>query len=196
MMTLLIVGGIVLLLVVIVAGIYNSLVIARNRYKNAYSQIDVQLKRRYDLIPNLVEAVKGYMTYERETLEAVIEARNSAVNASNNAAGNPGDPAAMKGLAGAEARLAGTLGRLFALAENYPDLKANENMLQLQEELFSTENRIAFARQAFNDAVMAYNTGCEKFPANLLIGTFGFGPAELLASTESPEERKAPKVSF
>ena len=175
---------------------YNGLVRLKNLLKEAWSGIDVQLKRRYDLIPNLVEAVKGYMTYERETLEAVIEARNSAVNASNNAAGNPGDPAAMKGLAGAEARLAGTLGRLFALAENYPDLKANENMLQLQEELFSTENRIAFARQAFNDAVMAYNTGCEKFPANLLIGTFGFGPAELLASTESPEERKAPKVSF
>ena len=128
--------------------------------------------------------------------QAVIESRNSAVTASQNVAGNPGDPAAMKELAGAEAQLAGTLGRLFALAENYPDLKANENMLQLQEELTSTENRIAFARQAFNDAVMAYNTGCEKFPANLIAGSFGFGSAELLASTESPEERKTPKVSF
>ncbi len=196
MTTLLILVGIVLLLVVVVAGIYNSLVTARNRYKNAYAQIDVQFKRRYDLIPNLVETVKGYMQYERETLQAVIEARNSAVAASKNAAGKPGDPKAMKELAGAETQLAGTLGRLFALAENYPDLKANENMLQLQEELTSTENRIAFARQAFNDAVMAYNTGCEKFPANLIAGTFGFGPAELLVSTELPMERKAPKVSF
>jgi len=196
MMTLLIVGGILLLLVVSVAGIYNGLVTSRNRYKNAFAQIDVQLKRRYDLIPNLVETVKGYIKHERETLEAVIAARNSAVSASKNAAGNPGDPAAMKALAGAEAQLTGTLGRLFALAENYPDLKANQNMLQLQEELSSTENRIAFARQAFNDAVMVYNTGCEKFPANLIAGPFGFGPAELLASTESPEERKAPKVSF
>ena len=196
MMTLLIVGGILLLLVVSVAGIYNGLVTSRNRYKNAFAQIDVQLKRRYDLIPNLVETVKGYIKHERETLEAVIAARNSAVSASKKAAGDPGDPAAMKALAGAEAQLTGTLGRLFALAENYPDLKANQNMLQLQEELSSTENRIAFARQAFNDAVMVYNTGCEKFPANLIAGPFGFGPAELLASTESPEERKAPKVSF
>lgn len=195
-MTLLIVGGILLLLVVITAGIYNGLVTSRNRYKNAFAQIDVQLKRRYDLIPNLIETVKGYIKHERETLEAVISARNRAVAAGKNAAGNPGDPAAMKALAGAEAQLTGTLGRLFALAENYPDLKANQNMLQLQEELSSTENRIAFARQAFNDAVMLYNTACEKFPANVIAGPFGFRPAELLASTESPEERKAPKVSF
>ena len=196
MITLIVIGGIILLLVVIVAGIYNGLVTARNRYKNAYSQIDVQLKRRYDLIPNLVETAKGYMKHERETLEGVIAARNSAVNANRQASGNPGDPAAMKALAGAEAALSGTLGRLFALAENYPDLKANENMIQLQEELTSTENRVAFARQAFNDAVTEFNTRCEKFPANLIAGSFGFHPAELLESTESPEERKPVKVSF
>lgn len=196
MITLFIIGGIVILLAVIVVGIYNGLVTARNRYKNAFSQIDVQLKRRYDLIPNLVETAKGYMKHERETLEAVIEARNSAVSASQQASGNPGDPQAMKGLAGAESLLSGTLGRLFALAENYPDLKANENMIQLQEELTTTENRIAFARQAFNDAVTAFNTSCEKFPANLIAGSFGFSLAELLEATESPEERKAVKVSF
>lgn len=196
MITLLIVVGIIVLLVIVVAGIYNGLVTARNRFKNAYSQIDVQLKRRYDLIPNLVETAKGYMKHERETLEAVVDARNSAIAASETASGNPGDPSAMQGLAGAEAMLAGTLGRLFALVENYPDLKANENMIQLQEELTSTENRIAFARQAFNDAVTLYNTGCEKFPANLIAGSFGFTAAELLASTETPEERKAVKVSF
>jgi len=196
MMTPLIVVGILLLLIVVVAGIYNSLITFRNRYKNAFAQIDVQLKRRHDLIPNLIETVKGYIKHERETLEAVIMARNSAVTASRNAAGNPGEPEAMKALAGAEAQLTGTLGRLFALAENYPDLKANQNMLQLQEELASTENRVAFARQAFNDAVMVYNTRCEQFPTNLIAGTFGFRPAELLAPTESPEERKAPKVSF
>ena len=191
-----VIGGIVLLLVVIMAGIYNGLVTGRNRYKNAYSQIDVQLKRRYDLIPNLVDTAKGYMKHERETLEGVITARNSAVNANRQASGNPGDPAAMKALAGAEAALSGTLGRLFALAENYPDLKANENMIQLQEELTSTENRVAFARQAFNDAVTEFNTSCEKVPANLIAGPFGFHPAELLESTESPEERKPVRVSF
>ena len=196
MLTLMVMGGITLLLVVMVAGLYNGLVTGRNRYKNAYSQIDVQLKRRYDLIPNLVETAKGYMKHERETLEAVITARNSALNANERASGNPGDPGAMKALAGAEAALTGTLGRLFALAENYPDLKANENMIQLQEELTSTENRIAFARQAFNDAVTGFNTSCEKFPANLIAGPFGFHPADLLESTESPEERKPVKVSF
>ena len=152
-----IIGGIILLAIIVVVGIYNSLVTLRNRYKNSFSQIDVQLKRRYDLIPNLVETAKGYMKHERETLEAVINARNSALTAHQKASGNPGDPAAMKDLASAEGVLAGTLGRLFALVENYPDLKANENMLQLQEELTSTENRVAFARQAFNNAVMAYN---------------------------------------
>lgn len=196
MTTLLIVGGIVLMLVVAVAGIYNGLVTARNRYKNAFSQIDVQLKRRYDLIPNLVEVAKGYMKHERETLEAVVEARNRALAASKTASGNPGDPSAMKGLAGAEAMLSGTLGRLFALAENYPDLKANQNMMALQEELTSTENRVAFARQAFNDSVTVYNTSCEKFPSNVIAGAFGFGQAELLESTETPRERKAVKVSF
>lgn len=196
MVTLIVIGGIILMLVVIVVGIYNGLVTGRNRYKNAYSQIDVQLKRRYDLIPNLVETAKGYMKHERETLEAVIAARNSAMSANQQASGNPGDPTAMKALAGAEAALTGTLGRLFALAESYPDLKANENMIQLQEELTSTENRVAFSRQAFNDAVTDFNTRCEKFPANFIAGPFGFHPAELLESTESPEERKPVKVSF
>lgn len=196
MIALIVIGGVLLLLIVVGAGIYNGMVTARNRYKNAFSQIDVQLKRRYDLIPNLVETAKGYMKHERETLEAVIEARNRAMAASQHASGNPGDPAAMKTLAGAEAALTGTLGRLFALAENYPDLKASENMIQLQEELTSTENRVAFSRQAFNDAVTEFNTRCEKFPANLMAGSFGFHPAELLESTESPEERKAVKVAF
>ena len=177
-------------------GIYNGLVALRNQYKNAFAQIDVQLKRRYDLIPNLIETAKGYLKHERETLEAVVKARQNAVTASDAAAGNPGDPDAMKALTGAEAQLTGTLGRLLAVAENYPDLKANENMLQLQEELGSTENRIAFARQAFNDTVMAYNTKCESFPANIMAGMFGFKLAELLVSTESDEEKKAPKVSF
>lgn len=196
MMTLIVIGGIILVLVVIAAGMYNGLVTGRNRYKNAYSQIDVQLKRRYDLIPNLVETAKGYMKHERETLEAVVEARNRAMNASQQASGNPGDPEAMKNLAGAEAALTGSLGRLLALAENYPDLKASQNMIQLQEELTSTENRVAFSRQAFNDAVTEFNTLCEKFPVNLVAGSFGFHPAELLESTESPLERKPVKVSF
>jgi len=191
-----IIGGIILVVIITVAAIYNSLVTLRNRYKNSFSQIDVQLKRRYDLIPNLVETAKGYMKHERETLEAVINARNSALSASQKASGNPGDPAAMKDLAGAETLLTGTLGRLFALAENYPDLKANENMLQLQEELTSTENRVAFARQAFNDAVTAYNIACEKFPHSIIASMFNFSMAQLLESTEAPEERKAPKVSF
>ena len=196
MTAVIIIGGIILLVIISVAAIYNNLVTFRNRYKNSFSQIDVQLKRRYDLIPNLVETAKGYMKHERETLEAVINARNSALSASQKASGNPGDPAAMKDLASAETLLTGTLGRLFALAENYPDLKANENMLQLQEELTSTENRVAFARQAFNDAVTAYNIACEKFPNTIIAGMFNFSMAQLLESTEAPEERKAPKVSF
>jgi LemA protein len=196
MTAVIIIGGIILLVIIIVVAIYNSLVTLRNRYKNSFSQIDVQLKRRYDLIPNLVETAKGYMKHERETLEAVINARNSALSASQKASGNPGDPAAMKDLASAETLLTGTLGRLFALAENYPDLKANENMLQLQEELTSTENRVAFARQAFNDAVTAYNIACEKFPHSIIAGRFNFSMAQLLESTEAPEEKKAPKVSF
>ena len=196
MTAVIIIGGIVLLLIIIIVAIYNSLVTLRNRYKNSFAQIDVQLKRRYDLIPNLVETAKGYMKHERETLEAVIDARNSALSASQKASGNPGDPAAMKDLASAETLLTGTLGRLFALVENYPDLKANENMLQLQEELTSTENRVAFSRQAFNDGVTVYNTACEKFPHKIVAGMFNFSLAQWLESTETPEERKAPKVSF
>lgn len=196
MVPLLIFVGVLVLLAIVVGAMYNKLVAYRNRYKNAFAQIDVQLKRRYDLIPNLVETAKGYMSHERETLEAVINARNQASGAATKASGNPGDPAAMKELMVAEAGLTGSLGRLFALAESYPDLKANQNMLAIQEELTSTENRIAFARQAFNDGVTAYNTARETFPSNMIAGMFNFGPAELLQATESPEERKAVKVSF
>jgi LemA protein len=188
--------GIVVALVVWAIAIYNGLVALRNRFKNAFAQIDVQLKRRYDLIPNLVEVAKGYIKHERETLEAVIKARNSAQSAAQAAAAAPGNPAAMQGLGAAEGALTGVLGRMFALAEAYPDLKANTNMLSLQEELSSTENKVAFSRQAFNDAVMEYNTKRESFPDTIFAGMFGFGPAELLAATESAEERKAPKVSF
>jgi LemA protein len=176
--------------------IYNRLVALRNRYKNAFAQIDVQLKRRYDLIPNLVEAAKGYLAHERQTLEAVIAARGAAVTAAQRAAQAPGEPSAMTGLAQAEGALGGALGRLLAVFENYPDLKANQNILQVQEELTSTENKVAFARQGFNDAVMTYNTKRETFPDNVVAGLFGFKEAMLLESTESPEERKAPKVQF
>jgi LemA protein len=192
---LIVVGVVVVLFLFFVIGVYNTLVTLRNRYKNAFSQIDVQLKRRYDLIPNLVETAKGYMRHERETLEAVINARNSAVTASQRAAISPGDSAAMGGLNLAESQLSGALGRMFALAEAYPDLKANQNMLSLQEELTSTENKVAFARQAFNDAVTSYNTGIETFPSNLVAGMTGFAPAQLF-ETESPKEREAPRVSF
>ena len=188
--------GIVVALVVWAVAIYNGLVALRNRFKNAFAQIDVQLKRRYDLIPNLVEVAKGYLKHERETLEAVIKARNQAAAAAASAGANPGNPAAMQQLGAAEGALTGVLGRMFALAEAYPDLKANTNMLSLQEELSSTENKVAFARQAFNDSVMEYNTKRESFPDTIFAGMFGFGPAELLAATESAEERKAPKVSF
>ena len=191
-----IVLGIIVALAIWAISIYNGLVALRNRYKNSFSQIDVQLKRRYDLIPNLVETAKGYLKHERETLEAVIKARNQAVTAAQGAAANPGNPAAMASLGQAEGALSGVLGRLFALAEAYPDLKANQNMLAIQEELSSTENKVAFARQAFNDSVMEYNTKRESFPDNLFAGAFGFGAAELLAATESAEERKVPKVSF
>jgi LemA protein len=177
-------------------GIYNGLVARRNQYKNAYAQIDVQLKRRYDLIPNLVETAKGYLKHEREVLENVIQARGTAVNASQRAAAAPGDPAAMTGLAQAEAGLTGALGRLFAVAEAYPDLKANQTMAQLSEELTSTENRVSFARQAFNDAVTEYNVSREKFPGNIVAGSFNFQAAQLLESIDTPEERRAPKVSF
>jgi len=176
-------------------GLYNSLVSLRNRYKNAFSQIDVQLKRRYDLIPNLVETAKSYMRHERETLEAVISARNSALTASQRVAIAPGDSAAMNNLNLAESQLSGALGRLFALAEAYPDLKANQNLLALQEELTSTENKIAFARQSFNDAVMNYNTQIERFPNNLVAGSIGFAPAQLF-EVESPKERETPRVAL
>ncbi len=176
-------------------GGYNRLVALRNRFKNAYAQIDVQLKRRYDLIPNLVETAKGYIKHERGTLEAVIAARNAAASANVRAAQTPGDAAAMKELSGAETALTGTLGRLFALAEAYPDLKANTTMVSLMEELTSTENKVAFARQAYNDAVMNYNTVRETFPTNLIAAPFNFGPAELF-NIEKPEEKEAPKVSF
>ncbi len=180
---------------VFVASAYNKLVSLRNRYKNAYSQIDVQLKRRYDLIPNLVETAKGYIKHERGTLEAVTAARNAASAASAKVAVNPGDAASMKELIAAESTLSGTLGRLFAVAEAYPDLKANQTMMSLMEELTSTENKVAFARQAYNDAVMTYNTGREVFPSNLIAGTFNFGPAEPFI-IEKPAEKEAPKVSF
>ncbi|PSB10815.1 hypothetical protein C7B76_23860 [filamentous cyanobacterium CCP2] len=174
---------------------YNRLVTLRNRYKNAYNQIDVQLQRRYDLIPNLVETAKGYMKHERETLEAVITARNAALTASSRAAQRPGDAAAMQQLETAETALTGALGRLFVLSEAYPDLKADRTMTQLMEELTSTENRIAFARQAFNDAVTLYNTKREVFPSNIIAGMFNFTIADLLEAA-SPEVRSNPRVSF
>ena len=176
-------------------GIYNGLVTARNAFKNAFAQIDVQLTRRYDLIPNLVETAKGYLKHERETLEAVIQARAAAVSGLAAAKADPGNAAAMAQLGNAETGLAGALSRLMMVAEAYPDLKANQNMMQLTEELTSTENRIAFARQAYNDSVMAYNNMREVFPSNLVAGTFGFAPAALLEIT-APAQRQAPKVSF
>ncbi len=194
-MILIILGVVVLLAVFYAVGVYNSLVQLRNRFKNAFAQIDVQLKRRYDLIPNLVEVAKGYLKHERETLEAVIKARNHAAQAEARAAGSPADPGAIKGLVGAETLLTGAMTRFFALAEAYPDLKANQNMMQLTEELTSTENKVAFARQAYNDAVMAYNTRREQFPANIVAGVFQFLPAELFV-IENPAEKEAPKVSF
>jgi LemA protein len=178
-----------------VIGAYNALVTLRNRYKNAYSQIDVQLKRRYDLIPNLVETAKGYLQHERGTLEAVIAARNAAATANTRAAQNPGEASAMKDLSSAESALSGVMGRLFALAEAYPDLKANTTMMTLMEELTSTENKVSFARQSYNDSVMAYNTKREVFPTNIVAGSFNFAPAELFV-VDKPEEKEAPKVAF
>lgn len=177
-------------------GIYNKLVTLRNRYLNAFKQIDVQLKRRYDLIPNLVESTKGYLAHERGTLEEVIKARNTAFDASKVAAANPGDAAAMAGLMKAEGALSGIMGKLFALMEAYPNLKANETISQLMEEITSTENKISFARQAYNDDVAEYNIGREQFPNSIIAGSFNFQKAELLEAIESAEERKAPKVSF
>ena len=177
-------------------GVYNRLVTLRNRFKNAFAQIDVQLRRRYDLIPNLIESVKGYLQHERGTLEAVVQARGSALGAAQRAAAAPGERAAMQGLAQAEGALGGALGRLLAVFESYPDLKANQSIMLLQEELSSTENKIAFARQAYNDSVMQYNTKRESFPDTVFAGLFGFRAAELLQATESSEQRSAPKVSF
>ncbi|HVZ64274.1 MAG TPA: LemA family protein [Lacunisphaera sp.] len=199
MSAVLIVLGVLVVLAVVfglwLAGNYNNLVSLRNRFKNAFAQIDVQLKRRYDLIPNLVETAKGYLKHERETLEAVIAARNTAYAASKAAAANPADAAAMKGLLGAEAGLGGALSRLMVVAEQYPDLKANQNMMQLTEELTSTENKISFARQAYNDSVMVYNTTRESFPTNIIAGMFNFGEAQLF-QIENAAERNAPQVKF
>ena len=198
-MTAWIILGVLLFLVVAVAlyavGIYNSLVQLRNRFKNAFAQIDVQLKRRYDLIPNLVETAKGYLSHERETLEAVIQARNQASAAGSKAAESTEDPSAIKGLMGAETALSGAMTRFFALAEAYPDLKANQNMMQLTEELTTTENKISFSRQAYNDSVMVYNTRREQFPAVIFAGMLQFLPAQLF-EIEDEAEKAAPKVSF
>lgn len=196
MIILAIVGGIILVLVLMAISIYNNLVALNNRYKNAFSQIEVQLKRRYDLIPNLVETAKGYIKHERETLTAVIEARNQAVTSLKSAAAHLGDATAMQGLMGAESQLTGALGRIFALAEAYPDLKANQNMQQLSEEMTSTENKIAFARQAYNDGVMTYNTYRQSFPPILFAGVFGHGQDASLLDFQQPAINEVPKVSF
>ena len=195
MMAVLVLLFAVVILVLLVAGVFNSLVSARNRFKNAFAQIDVQLTRRYDLIPNLVETAKGYLAHERETLEAVVLARNAAVSGLAAAKADPGNADKIQALSGADVALSGALGRLLAVAEAYPDLKANQTMMQLSEELTSTENKVAFSRQAFNDAVMNYNNACQVFPNNLLAGVFGFQPAEML-QIEDPAKREAPKVSF
>ncbi|MBP7275526.1 MAG: LemA family protein [Kiritimatiellae bacterium] len=187
--------AVVVLLGMWVAGTYNRLVSLRNRFKNAFAQIDVQLKRRYDLIPNLVEVAKKYMAHERETLEAVIRARAAASNAEQTAARNPGDASAMRGLMGAEAQLGGSLGRLLVTVERYPELKADQTMAQLSEELTSTENKISFARQAYNDAVTAYNTTRETFPTVVIAGMLNFQPAALFEVSQA-EEREAVKVQF
>jgi len=184
-----------IILVMLVVGIYNGLVKLRNVYKNAFAQIDVQLKRRHDLIPNLVETAKGYLTHERETLDAVISARNMAESALKAAAANPGDPGMLSKLGQAEAGLGGVLGRLFAVAEAYPDLKANQNMMQLSEELTTTENKVSFARQAYNDSVMTYNTKREVFPNNIIAGMFNFSEAALF-EIEDSAQREAPQVKF
>jgi LemA protein len=195
MIGLVVVVGLVALIGIFVMGVYNGLVKLRNLYKNSFSQIDVQLKRRHDLIPNLVETAKAYMSHERGTLEAVIAARNSAEGARETAAANPGDPAALAQLGKAEAGLGGVLGRLFAVAEAYPDLKANQNMMQLSEELTSTENKVAFSRQAYNDSVLTYNNKREVFPNNMIAGMFGFSEAALF-EIDVEAEREAPKVQF
>ncbi len=195
LLLLLIIGGAALLFGLWLIGAYNGLVTLRNRFKNAFAQIDVQLKRRYDLIPNLVETAKGYLKHERETLEAVIQARNIAASAAKAAAANPADASAIKGLLGAESGLAGALSRLMVVSEAYPDLKANQNMMQLTEELTSTENKISFARQAYNDAVTAYNTKREVFPTVIIAGMFNFSEAALF-QVDNAAERTAPQVKF
>lgn len=196
MIPLIVIGVVLVLVIGLFISIYNKLVRYRNQYKNAYAQIDVQLKRRYDLIPNLVDTAKGYLKHEKETLEGVIAARSGAVTAGKAAAANPGDPSAMQGLMQAEGMLSGALGKMFMLSESYPDLKANQTMSQLMEELTSTENKISFARQAFNDMVTAFNNIREMFPNSMVAGMFNFKTAGLLEPIESAEERKAPKVSF
>jgi LemA protein len=198
MVTLLILLVIVVVLVLWVVGIYNGLVTARNAFKNAFAQIDVQLQRRFDLIPNLVETAKGYIKHERETLEAVIAARSAAMSGLSAAKASPGDPSAMAELASSQGMLNGALGRLMAVAEAYPDLKANQNMMQLSEELTSTENKVAFARQAFNDSVMSYNNRREVFPSSVVAGMFQFAPAALLEvpAADQAQVRAAPKVQF
>ena len=187
--------GILAAIVFWAIGIYNRLINQRNRVRNAFAQIDVQLTRRHDLIPNLVEAVKGYMKHERETLEAVIKARNTAVSALDAAKVDPANASAIRELGASEGALGAVLGRLFALSEAYPDLKANQNMMQFQEELASTENKVAFARQAFNDSVLSYNNTAENFPNNIIANTFNFELASFL-EIESEEIREAPEVSF
>src|SRR5687768_9223984 len=198
MFTFLILLAIVVVLGFWAVGIYNGLVTARNAFKNAFAQIDVQLQRRFDLIPNLVETAKGYIKHERETLEAVIAARSAAMSGLSAAKASPGDPAAMAELASSQGMLNGALGRLMAVAEAYPDLKANQNMMQLTEELTSTENKVAFARQAFNDSVMAYNNRREVFPSSIVAGMFNFAPAALLEipADQQAQVRAAPKVEF
>lgn len=192
---LIVIGGVALLLIFWVVSMYNGLVAMKNRVKNAWSQIDVQLQRRYDLIPNLVETAKGYMKHEADTLEAVTQARNMAHSAAQALGADPGNAANMKAFAGAEAGLSGVLGRLMAVAESYPDLKANQNMMQVQEELTTTENKVAFSRQAYNDAVMHFNNGREQFPSNIIAGMFNFAEMPMW-EVESEEAKAAPKVDF
>ena len=196
LIALLVVVVLVVVLIAWIVGFYNGLVVLKNRFKNAFAQIDVQLRRRYDLIPNLVETAKGYLKHERETLTAVIEARNQAAGAAKALAAAPGDPSAVKAFASAESGLAGLLSRLMVVVERYPELKADAQMSRVMEELSSTENRIAFARQAYNDAVTEYNTKRELFPTSIVAGMFNFDPAALLESTDSAAQREAPQVKF